>query len=278
MYSPFPNTNASILTANREGCQAYIIFVANGIQVTRFLMFGDKYRVIDTRANFVMLYDQRLFQKPVQYLWKRIINVVFIRQYDGSKSGVIQGQIPWYEITTVPFPSAIGSIFVPRRLDIWRNSKFRSGADLFRDKTSDIRNQTLKVVVFSQIPAVAKVPVNQSKTVRTLLGSGPLKFSGLEIELLEIVSKAMNFAYDVYETDTEIFELWGTKEQDGGYSGLFGEMVDNNADVALGNLYYSQDVLSIMDLTIPYHTECITFLTPESLTDNSWKTLVLPFK
>lgn len=113
--------------AKRVGCQAYIIFIANGNQVVRFLMYGDKYRVIDTRAKFVILYDQRLFQKNVQYLWKRIVNVVFIKQYDGSKSGSTHGQMPWFEITTVPFPSTIGSIFVPRRLDIWRNSKFRSG-------------------------------------------------------------------------------------------------------------------------------------------------------
>lgn len=127
MYSPNPDTKASILTAKKEGCQTYVIFVANGNQVVRFLKYGDKYRVIDTRAKFVILYDQRLFQKPVQYLWKRIVNVVFLRQYDGSKSGNTQSQIPWFELTTVPFPSAIGSIFVPRRLDIWRNSKFRSG-------------------------------------------------------------------------------------------------------------------------------------------------------
>lgn len=32
-----------------------------------------------------------------------------------------------------------------------------------------------------------------------------------------------------------------------------------------------------MDLTIPYNTECLTFLTPEAVSDNSWKTLILPF-
>lgn len=32
-----------------------------------------------------------------------------------------------------------------------------------------------------------------------------------------------------------------------------------------------------MDLSIPYSSQCLTFLTPESLTDNSWQTLVLPF-
>lgn len=88
----------------------------------------------------------------------------------------------------------------------------------------------------------------------------------------------MNFAYEIYETDTDESELWGTKSDNGEYSGLFGEMVESKADIALGNLYYTQQVLDLMDLTIPYHTECITFLTPESLTDNSWKTLLLPFQ
>lgn len=32
-----------------------------------------------------------------------------------------------------------------------------------------------------------------------------------------------------------------------------------------------------MDLTIPYNSECLTFLTPEAVSDNSWKTLILPF-
>lgn len=32
-----------------------------------------------------------------------------------------------------------------------------------------------------------------------------------------------------------------------------------------------------MDLSIPYTSQCLTFLTPEALTDNSWQTLILPF-
>lgn len=30
-------------------------------------------------------------------------------------------------------------------------------------------------------------------------------------------------------------------------------------------------------MSIPYTSQCLTFLTPEALTDNSWKTLILPF-
>lgn len=87
----------------------------------------------------------------------------------------------------------------------------------------------------------------------------------------------MNFVFELYEPDTEMHELWGRKQKGGQFSGLFGEMVRSNADIALGNLYYTPYILELMDLTIPYNAECLTFLTPESLTDNSWKTLILPF-
>lgn len=154
----------------------YIILLSNGLQVSRLLRFGDRYRVINTRAKFVFLYDNRLFEKNLFYLWKRIINVIFIRRYSGQKSDT-KKNMPWYEITTVPFPTQITSILVPRRLDIWTKSKFRKGTDLFRDKTTDLRNQTLKVVAFSHIPGTTKN--FQEKTERTVLGN----FSGAEVEV-----------------------------------------------------------------------------------------------
>lgn len=87
----------------------------------------------------------------------------------------------------------------------------------------------------------------------------------------------MNFQCEIYEPLNADTALWGGK-QSGKYTGLIGEMVSTNADLCLGDLYYTPYFLDIMDLSIPYNTECLTFLTPEALTDNSWKTLILPFK
>lgn len=53
--------------------------------------------------------------------------------------------------------------------------------------------------------------------------------------------------------------------------------MNGDADIALGDLSYTQYHLQLMDLSIPYTSQCLTFLTPEALTDNSWKTLILPF-
>lgn len=87
----------------------------------------------------------------------------------------------------------------------------------------------------------------------------------------------MNFTYKIIEPEN-VQEKWGTQQPNGSYSGLLGEMVVNDFEFALGDLHYTQYHLKIMDLSIPYMAECLTFLTPESLTDNSWKTLILPFK
>lgn len=88
----------------------------------------------------------------------------------------------------------------------------------------------------------------------------------------------MNFKPRIYEPENANNELWGHREVGGRQSGLFGEMINSRADIALGDLYYTQSILELMDLSTPYYTQCLTFLTPESLTDNSWKTLILPFK
>ncbi|KAK9873345.1 hypothetical protein WA026_022150 [Henosepilachna vigintioctopunctata] len=86
----------------------------------------------------------------------------------------------------------------------------------------------------------------------------------------------MNFKYQIYESKNADTELWGRKDSGTKYTGLIGEIIYSHADIALGDLYYIPTILNLMDLSIPYNTECLTFVTPEALTDNSWKTLLLP--
>lgn len=73
-----------------------------------------------------MLFDNRLFEKPLHYLWKRIINVVFIKKYISKKTANVR-KTEWFELTTVPFPINFGDVLIPRRLDIWAQLKFRKG-------------------------------------------------------------------------------------------------------------------------------------------------------
>ncbi|XP_057656470.1 uncharacterized protein LOC130894005 isoform X2 [Diorhabda carinulata] len=103
-------------------------------------------------------------------------------------------------------------------------------------------------------------------------------FEAKDRMILQTMSQWMNFQVKIYEPENIETELWGRNLITGTYTGIIGEIVNTEADIALGELYYTPYLLDLMDLTIPYNTECLTFITPEALTDNSWKTLILPFK
>ena len=88
----------------------------------------------------------------------------------------------------------------------------------------------------------------------------------------------MNFKPKYYMPRNIASEKWGTEEDNQTYTGLISEAMQGKAAFYLGDLHYTLQHLNYFDLTIPYNTECLTFLTPESLTINSWKLLILPFK
>ncbi|XP_035776929.1 uncharacterized protein LOC118458485 [Anopheles albimanus] len=246
------------------------MLLANGIQMERLLRFGDQTRTIDTRARFIMLHDYRLFQPQMHYLWKRIVNVVFLRPLRNRRAlyrkAESQQDGTVYELSTVPFPIPLKGIFFSKILNFWQRGKFRSLSKskkaLFGDKTTDLQGQLMQVVVLEHTPAVFK--------------SNQLYY-GVEIELLKAIANAMHFRMAFYETPDAETERWGEQKDNGTLTGLLGEMREGRADFALADLHHTEYHLAFMDLTTPYNTECLTFLTPEALSDNSWKTLILPF-
>ncbi|XP_052737668.1 glutamate receptor ionotropic, kainate glr-3, partial [Bicyclus anynana] len=265
LLSPNFDTLESLRESRKDGCNVYVIILANGLQVTRLLRFGDRYRILDTRAKYIMLHDVRLFHSRLHYIWKRIVNVVFLK-YHKTIVGNARGKA-WFDLSTVPFPNPIKGIFISRRVDIWRNGKFHYGRDLFADKTRNLNKEVLNVVYYDHVPSVIVMKSNEST-----------KVGGVEIEILNTLAQKMNFAPKLYQSFNAEAHKWGQKQSNGSFSGLLGEMVNGKADLALGNLQYTPYHLELTDLSIPYTSQCWTFLTPEALTDNSWKTLVLPFK
>ncbi|KAJ2953036.1 hypothetical protein O0L34_g7426 [Tuta absoluta] len=265
LLSPNYDTLESLREVRKEGCNVYVILLANTLQTTRLLRFGDRHRVLDTRAKYILLHDFRLFHSDLHYLWKRIVNVIFLRHHK-KVTGNIKSK-SWFDLSTVPYPNPIRSVFVPRRADIWRNGRFQYNRTLFDDKTRNLNGETLNVVYLDHVPSVVVLKTNEST-----------KISGVEIEILNTLAKKMNFEPKLYQPDNVDIYKWGQKQANGSFSGVLGEMVNGHADVALGNLQYTPYHLELTDLSIPYTSQCWTFLTPEALTDNSWKTLILPFK
>ncbi|XP_058056649.1 uncharacterized protein LOC131208023 [Anopheles bellator] len=292
--NPRPALRCSLEAIRKVGCAGYVMLLANGIQMERLLRFGDKTRIIDTRARFILLHDYRLFQPQLHYLWKRIVNVVFVRKLRKHskhvghryRTTIDENSNPVYEVSTVPFPIPLQGVFFSKILNFWQGGKFRQTRKkvLFDDKTTDLRGQLMHVVVLEHTPAVFKsLPAatvgtesnpRQQKPDPTDL---PHVYFGLEIELLKAVAKAMHFKMLFFEPPDADTERWGTAEDNDTFTGLLGVMHDGRADFALADLHHTEYHLAFMDLSIPYNTECLTFLTPEALSDNSWKTLLLPF-
>lgn len=117
-----------------------------------------------------MLHDYRLFHSDYHYLWKRIINVIFLR-YHSKINGVLKSKA-WFDLSTVPFPNPIKSVFISRRIDIWNNGRFHYNRTLFADKTSNLNNETLNVVYLDHVPSVVVTQTNDTN-----------KVGGVEIEV-----------------------------------------------------------------------------------------------
>lgn len=147
MQTPNYNLIQSLLEARKSNCQTYLIYLANGIQTERFLRFIDLHRILDTRSKFILLYDYHLFTQKLHYIWKRLINVLFIRQYLSSyRNNVSTGT--WFDLNTVPFPIPIKNVMITKQINSWRsNRRYRNGDDhrrLFTDKTLNLKGKTKK--------------------------------------------------------------------------------------------------------------------------------------
>lgn len=158
-----------------------------------------------------------------------------------------------------------------RVINFWTlPNRYRWKKLTFEEKSiRDLNGVKLKVVVLQHPPTVFD-------NVAEKTGATP-KYFGLEVDLITTLESVMNFTVELYETADAETEKWGRRVEAANLTGLLGEMEAGNADIALGDLHYTMYNLDVMDLTVPYNTECLTFITPELLSDNSWKTLLLPF-
>lgn len=152
MATPRNSTLESLIMARRSGCRCYLMLLANAIQMEHFLQLVDRERAISVEANVIMLHEYRLFRPHMFHVWKRFVNVIFIRQLEhtirGKKKTV-------YELATVPFPLPISKIFVTRNIDFWQDGRFRRGGKLIKDKNKNMYGHPLSAVVLKHTPGVS---------------------------------------------------------------------------------------------------------------------------
>lgn len=193
---------------NEDNCELYVILILNGVQMSEFLRFADYNRLLNVKANSIMLYDYRLFGRELHYLWKRIVNVLFVRKYERRPGN-------WYELSTVPFPVKINEYFIPKTVNYWTPPNiYKKRKLLFVEKNEkELSGVELNAVVFRHTPSVYGKDRANATT----------NYTGVEIDLITALSDKMNFTIKFYEPDDVAMEQLGRKTEKGNYTGLLGE-------------------------------------------------------
>jgi hypothetical protein len=107
-----------------------------------------------------------------------------------------------------------------------------------------------------------------------------VEYAGTEIEIVKVLSKIMNFAYELHDADSvtkwggQIWENASVK----GYYGAVARLIYGETDMAIGSFFILKHYLSQLDMSIPLEVVCTSFLIPNPLPRPRYLALILPFR
>ncbi|KAH9518524.1 Multidrug resistance-associated protein 1 [Bulinus truncatus] len=81
--------------------------------------------------------------------------------------------------------------------------------------------------------------------------------TGLSIEFLHRLSVALNFDFYLYEVADY---QWGSKNVDGSWNGMVGDLIQGKADMALASMTIDEDKSAVINFSLPYMETGITFI------------------
>ncbi|XP_071518339.1 ionotropic receptor 21a-like [Panulirus ornatus] len=153
-----------------------------------------------------------------------------------------------------------------RRINTWYHHRFSRQLDLFPDKLSDLQGAVLKVSTFHFAPC--------NFFHRAENGTVMLRY-GMETEVVKTVARVLNFTLEFTEPPNG--ENWGEMYENGSWYGLMGQLQRREVDIGLANWFISTHWLQAIDLTSPYRTEVMIFMTLTEPPLPHWQALAFPF-
>ncbi|EDV39321.2 uncharacterized protein Dana_GF24559 [Drosophila ananassae] len=246
-------------------CELYFITILNGWQAQRFLRYIYNTRSLNMQKKFIVLHDSRLFERDMIHIWSVFVGTIFLKYQMDNR----------FTISTIAFPGILSGVLVTKNLANWELGKRINGRVLFEEKTKDLQGAPIPVAISEHVPMVQWINTSSS-------------YHGVEIEIIDSIGKSLNFQPIYYkpnkteETNWDLEDINENDTQNGENetqidSKLIEEVALHNARFAIGDLHFFQAYLPFVELSLPHNFECLTFLTPESSTDNSWQTFILPF-
>jgi len=137
---------------------------------------------------------------------------------------------------------------------------------LFSEKFADLQQCPIKSMTFEEPPAVIEQK-NES--------SGAFEIVGYEVELIESLSKALNFRLDVQFLKGT--EQWGFVHQNGSVSGKLASLMNGKAEIAFGNYFLKANRIKYLDCSLTYFNYPIVFVIPPGRRLNPLEKLLSPF-
>lgn len=85
LLSPNYQTVRVLKQIKAFNCDLHFVTLLNGLQVKRFLMFVEKYRILNMSRKFVFMHDNRLIEEDMLQVWSKILSSIFIQTRDFTR-------------------------------------------------------------------------------------------------------------------------------------------------------------------------------------------------
>ncbi|KAH8370098.1 hypothetical protein KR093_002154, partial [Drosophila rubida] len=274
---PSARTQLVLQGIRSSGCDLHVITVLNGWQVQQLITFAYERRALHLQHKFLLLHDSRLYGRDMWHVWSVFVRTVFVRRHQ---------QRDGFSLSTIDYPAMLSDVLVLRELVAhWSPGGRIDAPPLFGDKTRDLRGKRERRKSQALIHAVCfagvalTVAIAEHVPMVRLEGSTN-RYQGVEVEIVAALAKALHFQPSYYDLVAAV-EDGAALDSDNGTQliaeQIVAEVARHNARLGIGDLHLFQSYMQHVELSRQHSVECLTFLTPESATDNSWQTFVLPF-
>ncbi|KAK4308281.1 hypothetical protein Pmani_020034 [Petrolisthes manimaculis] len=152
-----------------------------------------------------------------------------------------------------------------RPVTTWRHHRFTSHSQLFPDKLSDFRGAVLKVATFEFPPSIMYYEAD----------NGTLLYRyGEEITIVQNLAQTLNFSVRFAEPADG--DTWGYLINDS-WTGMMGELVRNEADMGLGNVFMMGYRYEVITFSAPFSHESVCFMARVEPPVPRWQAPSFPF-
>lgn len=202
---PSESIQEMMFTLQKFAADFFVILISNGVQMVDFLRYADDLRIVNSQTKIVALHDYRLFTPDMTYLWRRLVNVIFIRRDE------LRGKLR-FELSTVPFLTTAQDLFVLRVVNFWAPpNRYQWKRNFFENKMNqDTGARQLNVAVVPHTPAV----------IRFANANSSDEFRGLEVDIIRTFGSNYNFKLNFYEVSDSSSEQLTRHEGPRNFSGL----------------------------------------------------------